>query len=197
MSAFTEQFWAEQTALGNGYIFESALAGVALIAPTTSANKMLIANPGTSGRALILKKITFGRTAVGTPLEGAIVYSKGNARTISISAGTGNDIVSYTAVAAVNLRADAGDNSTMLFAPATSVVTTAPTAWGAPGFAQTADNGATTVSGPQNGALVDIIDGTMILTPGFHFSIGASVSLSTTYHIAVYAYSVPLTVLLV
>lgn len=191
----SQEWFADQASAGNGYIFESALAGVALIAATTSANKMLLVNPPSSGRAFVFNKITYGRTAVGTPLEGAIVYQRGLARTISISAGTGNDVVSYTAVAGVNLRSDRGDNSSLLFAPATSVVTTAPTLWGAPGLSQTADNGATTVSGPATIAAIDNIDGAMLLLPGWHFSIGAAVSLSTTYHIAIYGVSVPTSVL--
>jgi len=186
----SNEWFADQVSAGNGYVFESALAGVALIAATTSANKMLLVNSPSSGRDFVFKKITFGRTAVGTPLEGAIVYNSGQARTVSISAGTGNDVVSYTAVAGKNLRSDLGDNSSLLFAPATSVVTTAPTFWGAPGIAQTADAGATTVSGPRTQLMVDNIDGMLILKPGWFFTIGASVSLSTTYHIAITGVSV-------
>lgn len=187
----SKEWFADQVSLGNGYVFESALAGVALIAATTSANKMLLVNPPTSGRVFVFNKITFGRTAVGTPLEGAIVYNTGLARSISVSAGTGNDVVSYTAVAGRNLRSDLGDNSSLLFAPATSVLTTAPTFYGAPGLAQTADNGATTVGGPQTQRAIDEIDGMMQLFPGWLFTIGAAVSISTTYHIAIFGVSVP------
>jgi hypothetical protein len=186
----SQEWFADQVAAGNGYVFESALAGVALIAATTSANKMLLVNPVSSERVFIFQKITYGRTAVGTPLEGAIVYNVGLARSVSVSAGTGNDVVSYTAVAGQNLRSDLGNNSGLLFAPATSVVTTAPTFWGAPGIAQTADNGATTVSGPRTQLAVDHINGMMQLFPGTLFTIGAAVSLSTTYHIAIYGVSV-------
>lgn len=186
----SQEWFADQVSAGNGYVFESALAGVALIAATTSANKMLLVNPPNSNRVFIFHKINFGRTAVGTPLEGAIVYNMGKARTISISAGTGNDVVSYTAVAGQNLRSDLGDNSALLFAPATSVVTTAPTFYGAPGVAQTADAGATTTTGPRTQMAVDHINGMIQLFPGTHFSIGASVSIATTYHIAIFGVSV-------
>ena len=186
-----QEWFADQVSLGNGYVFESALAGVALIAATTSANKMLLVNPPQSQRVFVIYKITFGRTAVGTPLEGAIVYNTGRAASISVSAGTGNDVVSYTAVAGQNLRTGGADQSGMIFAPATSVLTTTPTFYGAPGLAQTADAGATTVSGPRSQQLVDYIHGTKQIFPGYLFTIGASVSLSTAYHIAIYGVSVP------
>ena len=191
MTGAMNGFFAEQVSRGNGYVFSSALAGVALIAATTSANKMLIVNPPNSGRVLTLIQTRFGRTAVGTPLEGSVVYNKGLARSISISSGAGNDIVSYTAVAAVNLRSDLGDNSGMLFAPATSVVTTAPSLWAAAGLAQTADNGATTVMGPHMEQARDDIWGALQLYPGTYFTVGAAVSISTTYTVSVLALSLP------
>lgn len=186
-------YFAEQVMRGNGYVFESALAGVALLAPTTTDNKMLIYNPSSSGRILILQKATFARTAKGTPLEGAIVYSRAqNILTASTAAGTGNDIVSYTPATPVNLRSDLGNNSGMIFAPLASVLTAAPTFWGTPGIGQTADNGATTVSGPRAEVMVDWIYGMMQLWPGSLMSVGSSVTISTTYKIAIYGLSLPL-----
>ena len=186
-------FFAEQVMRGNGYVFESALAGVALIAPTTTNNKMLIVNPANSGRVLVLQKVNFARTAVGTPLEGAIVYARArNILTVSTAAGTGNDVVSYTAVAAANLRSDLLDNSQMIFAPAASVVTTAPTYWGSPGVGQTADAGATTLTGPKTDGVTDWIYGMLQLWPGCLMCVGASVSLSTTYHVSLFGISLPL-----
>jgi hypothetical protein len=186
---FSQEWFADQVSAGNGYVFESALAGVALIAAAGTNNKMLLVNPPNSHRVFVFQKITFGRTAIGvTPLEGSIVYNVGMARTISISSGPGNDVVSYTAVAGKNLRSGMGDNSELLFAPAASVVLTTPTFFGAPGIAQTADADPTK-TGPQTQMCVDTINGNMLLFPGWHFSIGQAVTAVTTYHIAIYGIS--------
>lgn len=186
----SQEWFADQVTAGNGYVFESALAGVALLAATGTNNKMLLVNPPNSDRVFVFQKITFGRTAIGvTPLEGCIVYNMGKARSISISSGAGNDVVSYTAVAAQNLRSDMADNSGLLFAPAASVVTTTPTFYGAPGIAQTADADPTK-TGPKTELCVDTINGTMLLLPGWHFSIGSAVTIVTTYHIAIFGVSV-------
>ncbi len=190
-------FFAEQTARGNGYCFSSALAGVALIATTnTTNNKMLIWNPPTSGKVLILQCVKYGRTAVGaTPLEGSIVYGRAQGiLSASPVAGTGSpgDIVSYTKVAAVNLRSDiVGDNSGMLFAPAASVLQAAPTLWAASGIAQTADNGASSVEGPQVQYCADWLWGSLQVWPGSLMCVGAAVAILTTYTIGIYGVVLP------
>lgn len=186
----TDTFYAEQVARGNGYCFSSALAGVALIAATTTNNKMVLWNPPDSGRIFYLHMTKFGRTAVGTPLEGSIVYNR--AQNIRSFGATGNDIVSGTAVAGVNLRSDKGDDSKLMFFPAASVFTTAPALWGASGIAQTADNGATTVGGPQTQWIVDEVRGLLQLFPGTAMCIGAAVSIATTYTISMYGLSLRL-----
>ena len=179
----------EQVMRGNGYSFTTALAGNALVAATTS-NAPAIWNPPQSGRLLSIFKICFGRTAVGTPLEGSIVYLR--LQNVNSRAGTGADLVSGTAVAAVNLRSDMADNSGMVFFPTTIVTVTTPTIWACSGVAQTADNGATTVSGPSTQMAVDYVDGSLVVGPGTLFSIGAAVSLSTTYTITIYGLSLPI-----
>jgi hypothetical protein len=188
-------FFAEQVARGNGYCFSSALAGVALIATTNvTNNKMLIYNPPLSGRVLLLQCAKFGRTAVGaTPLEGSFVYGRSrNILTASTAAGTGNDIVSYTPAVAVNLRTDiVGDNSGMIFAPAASVLTAAPTLWAAAGIAQTADNAITSAEGPQVQYAVDWIWGLMQVWPGTLMCVGAAVAILTTYTVSIYGLSLP------
>ena len=190
-------FFAEQIGRGNGYCFSSALAGVALIAPTNTVNnKMLIWNPPTSGKVLLLQCVRFGRTAKGTPLEGSIVYGmQQNVLSATPVAGTTTlpgDITSYTKVAAVNLRSDiVGDQSGMLFAPAANSLNVAPSLWAASGIAQTADNGITSVQGPQVQYAVDWIWGLLQLWPGSLMCVGAAVALSTTYTVGIYALSLP------
>ena len=179
----------EHVLRGNGYSFTTALAGNALIAPGT-ANAPAIWNPPGSGRLLSIIKVAFGRTAKGTPLEGSIVYTR--LQNVNSRAGTAADLVSGTAVAAVNLRSDLGDNSGMVFFPTTVVTTTTPTLWAASGISQTADNGATTVSGPGTQLAFDDVNGLLVVGPGTLFSLAAAVSVSTTYTITIYGISIPL-----
>ena len=179
----------EQVMRGNGYAFSTALAGNALVAATTS-NAPAIWNPPSSNRLLSIVKVVYGRTAVGTPLEGGIVYLR--TQQVHSRRGTAADLVSGTEVAAVNLRSDLGDNSGMVFFPTTIVTTSTPAIWAMSGIAQTADDGATTVSGPRAEQLTDNINGLLVVGPGTLFSIGAAVSLNTTYHITIYGISVPL-----
>ncbi len=181
-------FFAEQVARGNGYSFTTALAGNALVAATTT-NAPAIWNPPSSGRVLLVQAVKFGRTAKGTPLEGSIVYHR---QTSVQGLGTGADIISGTAVAGVNLRSDLPDNSKMLFFPTTISTTFTPALWGASGVAQTADNGATTVSGPHTDCgVVDWLYGLLQVWPGSFMSLGAAVSISTTYTISILALSLP------
>lgn len=183
-------FYYEQVMRGNGYVFSTALAGVALIATTTTNNKCVLWNPPDSKRVFVIWQIKFGRTAVGTPLEGSIVYN--TAQNIRSFGATGNDIVSGTLVAGKNLRTDLTDASKMLWYPAASVLTTAPGLLCCSGIAQTADNGATTVSGPNvNAGVRDDIFGAIQVWPGTLFSIGAAVSIATTYTISVFGMSIP------
>lgn len=179
----------EEVMRGNGYAFNTALAGNALIAAGT-ANAPAIWNPPNSGRLLSIAKVVFGRTAVGTPLEGGIVYLR--LQDVDSRKGTAADLVSGTEVAPVNLRSDLEDNSGMKFFPTTIVTTTTPDIWAFAGVAQTADDGATTVSGPRAEHLTDHVDGLLVVGPGTLFSIGAAVSLNTTYHITIFGISVPL-----
>jgi hypothetical protein len=182
-------FFFEQVMRGNGYAFNTALAGNALVAATTS-NAPAIWNPPSSKRLLVIQKVTLGRTAVGTPLEGGIVYLR--LQQVHSRKGTAADLVSGTAVAAVNLRSDLGDNSGMVFFPTTIVTTSQPDIWAFSGIAQTADDGATTVSGPRAEQLTDHVNGLLVVGPGTLFSVGAAVSLNTTYHVSIYALSLPL-----
>ncbi len=179
--------FAEQIARGNGYAFNTALAGNALVAATTT-NVPAIWNPPSSGRVLLVQCVRFGRTAKGTPLEGSIVYLR---QTSVQGLGTGADIISGTAVAGINLRSDLPDNSKMLFYPTTISTTFTPAIWGASGVAQTADNGATTVSGPRTESITDWLYGILQVWPGSYMSLGAAVALSTTYTISILALSLP------
>ena len=179
-------FFFEQVMRGNGYVFSTALAGNALVAATTT-NAPAILNPAQSNRLLVLQKITFNRTAVGTPLEGGIVYCK---TPVSSIVGTAADIVSGTLVAAVNLRPDLPDNSGMKFYPTTIATTPTPTFFANAGVSQAASTGTTT--GVGTFAAVDHINGLIIMPPGWMFSLAAQVSLSTTYSISIFALSLPL-----
>ena len=179
--------FAEQVARGNGYSFSTILAGNALVAATTT-NVPAIWNPPDSGRVLVLQCVRFGRTAKGTPLEGSIVYLRqAGVRGL----GTGADIISGTAVAGVNLRSDLPDNSKMVFFPTTVSTTFTPSLLGPTGVAQTADNGATTVSGPRTDSVVDWLYGMVQVWPGSYLSLGAAVSISTTYTISILGLSLP------
>lgn len=179
----------EQTMRGNMYVWSTALAGVGLVAPTTT-NAPALWNPPNSGKLLVLVKIVAGRTAKGTPLEGSIVYCT-LANAIS-GPGTGAPIVSLTTAAGTNCLLGAGDNSGMRFAPATISTTGSTVLFAASGLAQTADNGATTVSGPRGETLVDLINGAIIVPPGNTFQLAAAVTISTTYTFSIYGLSVPL-----
>lgn len=187
-NSFSGDFF-EQVMRGNGYSFTTALAGNALVAATTS-NAPAIWNPPGSDRLLSIVKVTFARTAKGTPLEGSIVYLR--TQNVHSRKGTAADLVSGTAVAAVNLRSDMGDNSKMVFFPTTIATTTTPDVWACAGIGQTADNGATTVSGPRAEMLVDNVNGLLQVGPGTLFSLGAAVSVSSTYTITIYGLSLPL-----
>ena len=182
-------FFAEQVARGNGYSFSTALAGNALVAATTS-NAPAIWNPPESGRVLYLQCVKYGRTAKGTPLEGSIVYNR--LQNVRSFGATGNDIVSGTAVAALNLRSDKGDDSKMLFYPTTIVTTATPVLWAEAGVAQTAEGGAAAVVGPHAESINDWIWGMLQLWPSTLLSLGAAVALSTTYGITIFALSLPI-----
>ena len=182
-------WYYEQVMRGYGYSFNTALAGNALVAATTS-NAPAIWNPPGSGKICVIQKVTFGRTAKGTPLEGGIVYLR--LRNVFSRKGTAADLVSGTAVAGVNLRADLDDDSGMVFFPTTIATTTAPDIWAFSGISQTADNGATTVSGPRSEQNTDHVNGLLCFGPGTLFSIGAAVSLSTTYQISILTLVLPL-----
>ena len=180
----------EQVMRGNGYSFTTALAGNALIAPGT-ANAPAIWNPPNSGRLLSIIKVVFGRTAVGgTPLEGSLVYSR--LQNVNSRLGAAADLVSGTAVAAVNLRSDMGDQSGMVFFPTTKSTTTAVALWACCGVAQTADDGDTTVNGPKTQRTVDQLDGLLCIGPGTLFTLAAAVTIVTTYTISIYGLSLPI-----
>jgi hypothetical protein len=183
-------FYAEQVLRGNGYVWSTPIAGVALIAMTT-ANAPALWNPPNSGKVCVLQKITYLRTAVGTPLEGGIVYFTGVQPVRGV--GTAADLPTNTPVAGRNLRLDLyGDNSGMTWCPATLTSTAAfsPTFHSFSGVSQIAATGTTTGIGNQ--LLVDRIDGLIAIPPGGIFAIGANVSLSTTYAISVFGLCLPM-----
>ena len=180
-------FFFEQVMRGNGYAFNTALAGNALVAATTT-NAPAIWNPPGSGKALVIQKIAFGRSAVGTPLEGSIVHLR--MQNVNSYPGTGAAIVSATFQPALNLRSDLGDNSGMFFAPTTITYTTGPVFWCETGISQIASTGTTTGVGTFT-AWSDI-NGLLVIYPGTVYALGATVSLSTTYCISIYALSLPL-----
>lgn len=182
-------FYFEQAMRGNMYVWSTALAGVALATPTTS-NAPFLWNPPNSGKLLVLVKIVAGRTAKGTPLESSIVYCT-LANAIS-GPGTAAPIVSLTAVAGTNCLLGAGDTSGMRFAPATVATTGNTVLFAASGFAQTADNGATTVSGPRSETMIDLIDGAIIVPPGNTFQLASAAATSTTYTFSIYGVVLPI-----
>lgn len=178
----------EQTMRGNAFVYSTALAGNALVAATTT-NAPFLWNPLGSGKNIVLLKVTAGRTAKGTPLEGSIVYlTLPNAGS---AVGTGAPIISGTFVPGVNCLLGAGNASIAKFAPTTVSTTGTPTIIGAAGFAQTADNGATTVSGPHAEVLIDYLNGGIIIPPGNTFQLGAALALSSTYTFSLWALELP------
>lgn len=179
----------EQTMRGNGYIWSTAIAGVALVAATAAMNNPTLINPNGSKRLLVIEKIAYNRTAVGTPVEGGVVYHFHRAAGI---VGTGVDVVSLTQVAGQNARLDlsaAGDNSKMLFAPTTITFTAAPTFLVNAGISQAAATG--TATGVNTFTAIDLINGAIVVPEGQAFTIGANVSFSTTYAISIYGFSIP------
>ena len=183
--------YGELVRRGYGFAYSTALAGNALIAAGT-ANAPLIANFAGSGVDLIILKVVAVRTAVGTPLEGGIVYLR-EAATIGAAAATGSPIVSGTVVAARNLRGAVGGRAqATTFYPTTVTATSgALTYHSNSAFAQSADDGATTVSGPRAEMLVDNLDGLMVVPEGGAFALGASVSLNTTYAFTIFGLEIP------
>ena len=179
-------FFYEQTMRGNGYVYSTAVAGQALVAATTG-NAPAIWNPPSSGRLCVIQKITYCRVAVGTPVEGGIVYLI--RKNTNSGPGTATDIVSATFVAGENLRPDLGDNSKFRYAPATIAVTTAPTVLAYSGISNIASTGTTT--GVGSFATIDYIDGGIIVPPGNLFMLGATAAIATTYAISIYAFSLP------
>ena len=175
---------------GYGYSFMTAIAGAQFAAAAASANAPAIWNPPSSGRMLVILKVALARTAVGTPLEASIYYQR--LQQVHSRKGTAADLVSGTAVAATNLRSDCGDDSKMVFFPTTIVTTATPDFWATAGFAQTADDGATTVSGPRAESMVDYVDGALVVAPGTLFSMAASAATNTTYQTTIYALSLPI-----
>ena len=178
-------FFYEQTERGNAYVWSTALAGNALVAATTS-NAPALWNPPQNPNNLVLQKITYNRTAVGTPLEGGIVYLFFRATS---GPGTAAPVVSYTAVAGQNCKLGSPDSSGMIFAPTTISMTTGPAYFANAGISQAASTGTTT--GVQSFQLVDWLYGSIIIPPGWLFAIGAQVSLSTTYAISIYGMALP------
>ena len=83
----------------------------------------------------------------------------------------------------------------MNFYPTTISTTPTPSIWAYSGIAQTADDGATTVSGPRGEQLTDHLNGLLQVGPGTLFSLGAAVSLNSTFHITIYALAVKLPLL--
>ena len=181
--------WYEQVLRGNGYHWSTAIAGVALIAPVaTTATNPAIHNPSSSNKMLVLEKITYNRTAVGTPLEGGVVYAYHRASSL---AGTAADVVSGTEVAGKNARLDLGDESGMIWVPTGVVYTGTPTFFSNAGIAQTADDGATTVSGPRAELIQDDINGSIVIPPGWSFQICGNVAFNTTYAITIFGFVIP------
>ena len=178
----------EHVMRGNAFIYSTALAGNALVI-AGSTNVPALWNPSGSGKNLVLMKVAIARTAKGTPLEGSITYlTLPNA---GATIGTGNQIVSLTQVAPVNLLIGAGNASVIRFAPTTINTGGIPTLVATAGFGQTADNGATTVSGPRVDTSIDYIDGMIVVPPGNTFQMGAAVSVSTTYTISIFGLELP------
>ena len=179
----------EHTVRGNMFSYTTALAGNALVAATTT-NAPAIWNPAGSGKNLVIVQVRAARTAKGTPLEGSIVYLTLSAAGSGI--GTGSQVISLTEVAPVNCLVGSGARSVMRFAPTTISTTGTPTIICTAGFAQTADNGATTVSGPRAESLIDYVEGAIVVPPGNTFQLGAAVSISTTYTFTILGLELPL-----
>ncbi len=199
-------FFFEQIMRGNGYVWTTALAGQALIVPASGAvTNPTLFNPPNSGRLIVLQKICFGRTAKATPTEGAIVYATNTVLGSTLAGGAINDIgvggttlpinVSSAAliVAGNNLRLGLNDQSGVYFIPTGVNSPKAAVIFGNSGIAQTADNGATTVEGPQVQLSIDYINGLIVVPPGNIFQVcaAAAAPMLTTYTISIYGISIP------
>jgi hypothetical protein len=182
-------FFFEQVMRGNGYSFTTDLAGNALVAATTT-NAPAIWNPPNSGRLLSIAKVVFARTAKGTPVEVSFVYLR--TQNVNSRKGTAADLVSGTAVDAVNLRSDLGDNSGMVFFPTTIATTSTPALWACTGISQNATSGDATTQGPVTQRAVDKVNGMLVVAPGTLLSIGAEGSASTTYTVSIFGLSLPM-----
>ena len=186
LPAFSE--WVRR---GYGFCYSTALAGQEGIVAGT-ANAPLIANFTGSNVDLVIYQVRCNRTAVATPLEGGFTYLRENA-SIGAAVGTGAPIVSGTAVAAKNLLgATGGRTSAVTFYPTTVTATSGALLFFANiGFSQTADDGATTVSGPRVQQLIDYVDGAIVVPPGGALAIGAQVSTSATYSWSIFGLEIP------
>ena len=127
-----------------------------------------------------------------TPLEGGLVYLR-EAYSLGANIGTGSPVVSGTHVAPINCLGPVGTPaSAMRFYPTTVVFTSgAVTYFCNSGLSQTADDGATTVSGPRTIQLIDYVDGAIVVPPGGGFALGGQVSTDTTYAITIIAAELP------
>lgn len=183
-------FFYEQTMRGNGFIWSTAIAGVALVAPVATASATpTIVNPPGSNRLIVIEKVCYNRTALATPLEGGTLYCFH--RAASVVAAAGDIVGTGTIVAGQNARLDLSntDTSKVLWYPTGIVFTAIPTFLANAGTSQAASTGTTT--GVQTFVNIDYVNGQIVCPPGFAFSIAANVALSTTYAISIYGLSIP------
>jgi len=173
----------EQTLRGNAFIYATSTA-VSVVALGT-AGAPNIWNPAGSGKILVIHKVAFTAAAVGTPVVSAFQW--GLLQNAGSQIGTAAPVVSLTQVAAQNaaLGSSLAQASVMRFAPATILLTVAPTLLCAMGVGT-----AGAVTGPYS--LNDDVAGRLQLWPGNLLQIGASTATSTTFFITVYGIELPI-----
>jgi hypothetical protein len=176
----------EHTLRGNAFVYSTAAAGAASVAPTTS-NAPMIWNPTGSGKNLVVTKVAIGWVGTNTAAAGNFEYAFLPSAGSQI--GTGAPVVSLTQVSGVNLLLSGGNVSVMRFAPTTVSLTSAPTYLAPMGVGMTNTTVASTAA-PFN--LVDYVNGQIIVPPGVAFFVVANISILVVTSIAMYGLELPI-----
>ena len=171
----------EQTMRGNSFIFTTTTAA----AVTALGNNIpTIWNPASSGKLLVLTKVTIQVAAGGVPAVSGFQW--GFLKNVGAVVGTGAPVITFTQVAPINLNVGSPTSSAMLWAPAVCTFTTAPALLAAIGI----NLGGSATQTPWIG--MDDVDGRIIVSPGNLIQIGASTATSTTFNVSIWGIEVPL-----
>lgn len=171
----------EATRRGLGFIYTTASAGVLLAAPTTTFFGPMLWNPCGSGRDLQITKVVVGDVS-GTTVRGHVAYAFLTNAGSTIA--TGAPVLTNTLVAPVNGYIGSGLGSQMRWSPAVGTYTTAP--------AYLAPMGLNVIAtAPGATAMVDDVDGRIIVPQCVAFFVGANAGVTLTATVTIYGIEMP------